>query len=79
MEEKKSRRQEIIEKEMLTASDFAELLGIGIDSARTIMQEIKLFNKPRIDIRGYIHINDYIDYYKLDIKRFLPNKVLNIK
>lgn len=37
--------------------------------------QIIYFNikKPRVDIRGYIHIQDYIDYYDLDIRRFIPN------
>ena len=68
-----ARREEIFSKELLSIDDIQELCGIGYQSAAKIIRDIKrglTFNgqRLRLNIRGYIHTQDYLDYCGLKRK-----------
>lgn len=67
------RRLEIFSKEVLTFSELGELLCVSNSTARKILTEIKTKN-DRLGIATILHIQDYIDYYNLDIRRYLMPK-----
>ena len=67
------RRAEILSKDRLSISDIQELFGIGYQGAAKIIRDIKCkFNftgkNLRLNIRGYIHTQDYLDYFGLKKK-----------
>ena len=67
------RRAEILSKDRLSISDIQELFGIGYQGAAKIIRDIKRkFNftgkNLRLNIRGYIHTQDYLDYFGLKKK-----------
>lgn len=64
------RRAEIFAKEVLTTSDIAELCCVKTTKASEIIRVVKSKN-DRLDIAGVIHIQDYIDFYHLDISRYV--------
>lgn len=72
-----ARREEIFSKELLSIDDIQELFGIGYQSAAKIIRDIKrgLTMNPkfkgqglRLNIRGYVHTQDYLDYFGLKKK-----------
>ena len=68
-----ARREEIFSKELLSIDDIQELCGIGYQSAAKIIRDIKrglTFNGQglRLNIRGYIHTQDYLDYFGIEKK-----------
>ena len=67
------RRAEILSKDRLSISDIQELFGIGYQGAAKIIRDIKRkFNftgkNLRLDMRGYIHTQDYLDYFGIEKK-----------
>ena len=67
------RRAEILSKDRLSISDIQELFGIGYQGAAKIIRDIKRkFNftgkSLRLDMRGYIHTQDYLDYFGIEKK-----------
>ncbi len=62
-------REEMFAKDYLTASDISLLLGLDIQTAYAKIRDIRRKN-DRLGIQGKIHIQDYIDYYNLDMSRY---------
>lgn len=67
-----ARREEILSKERLSIEDIQELFGIGYQGAAKIIRDIRrgLVMNPkfngqglRLDMRGYVHTQDYLDYF----------------
>lgn len=70
------RRQEIFAKDYLTVVDMQDILGLDYNTAAKIIREIKNKIKirggePRIDAQGKVHVQDYLDVYKLPPERYL--------
>lgn len=64
------RRDEIISKDVMTIDEICELMCCTKSQASTIINEIKnnLAKKgvePRLNTRGKIHTQDYLDFYRL--------------
>ncbi len=59
-------RENIFSKEYITTKELADLLGLAYANASTLMQTIKRKTGDRLNIRGKIHVQDYLDYFKLD-------------
>lgn len=64
------RREEITSKDVMTIDEICELMGYTKSQASTIINKIK--NKlakegiePRLNERGKIHTQDYLDYFRL--------------
>ena len=64
------RREEITSKDVMTIDEICELMCCTKSQASTIITEIK--NKlakegvePRLNIRGKIHTQDYLDFFRL--------------
>lgn len=70
------RRREIFAKDYLTIDDIQDLLGLDYGSAAKVVREIKykmilvLGVEPRIDLRGKVHVQDYLDVYRLPPERY---------
>lgn len=62
-------REEMFAKDYLNASDISLLLGVDIQTAYAKIRDIRRKN-DRLGMQGKIHIQDYIDYYKLDMSRY---------
>ena len=62
-------RKKILSHDVLSVKDFAELLGVGERVASDIMKQIKE-KQDRLKLQGRIHIQDYIDFFKLDNTRY---------
>lgn len=62
-------RKKILSHDVLSVKDFAELLGVGERVASDIMKQIKE-KQDRLRLQGRIHIQDYIDFFKLDKTRY---------
>ncbi len=58
-------REEILAKDILSVKDVADLLGVTPKKASAIMCDIKACGGKRIEMRGKLHTQDYLDYYKL--------------
>ena len=66
----KQEREEMFSKDYLTVSDISLLLGVDIQTAYAKIRDIRR-RKDRLGIQGKIHVQDYIDYYELDVTRYL--------
>lgn len=62
-------RQQILSHDVLSVKDFASLLGVSERVASDIMKQIKE-KQDRLRLQGRIHIQDYIDFFKLDKTRY---------
>lgn len=62
-------RQDIFSKEYLSINDIMELLGVSYGDAAEIIRRIRR-TTDRLNINGKVHVQDYIDYFKLDIARY---------
>lgn len=62
-------RQEIFCKEYLSINDIMELLGMNYGDAADVIRKIRR-KTDRLQVQGKIHVQDYIDYFNLDIKRY---------
>ena len=67
------RRAEILSKDRLSVADIQELFGIGYQGAAKIIRDIKRSFKftgrnLRLDMRGYIHTQDYLEHFGMDKK-----------
>lgn len=63
------RRQQILSKEFISLKDFTELIGLPYPTAQKLMAKIK-WNSEREVPKGYIHVQDYLDFYNLPSKRY---------
>ena len=66
----KQEREEMFSKDYLTVSDISLLLGVDIQTAYAKIRDIRR-RKDRLGIQGKVHVQDYIDYYELDIARYV--------
>ena len=57
-------REEIFAKDTLDVTDMQKILGVSKPYAYQIMRKIKL-KHDRLGIDGKIHVQDYLDYYKI--------------
>ena len=69
-------RESIFSKEVLRIEDIQALFDLCYSDAaeeiRTIRRKIKFAGgTPRVDKVGRLHIQDYLDYYKLPIERYI--------
>ena len=62
-------REEIFSKEYLTIADIQSLLGLKYQDAARTVRNIKR-KTDRLSIRGKIHVQDYLDYYKISTDRY---------
>ena len=62
-------REQIISKDYLDVCDIQVLLGVPKQTAYKIIRQIRR-QTDRLGLQGKIHIQDYIDYFNLDIKRY---------
>lgn len=63
-------REEIMSKDVMTTAELARLLDCNIATASMTLGDIKSSivrngEKPRIDARGKLHVQDYCDYYRI--------------
>lgn len=63
------RRREIFAKDFLTVCEIEELLGVDYQTAARIVRNIRRIS-DRLGIRGKIHVQDYLDYYKIPPDRY---------
>ena len=63
-------REAIFAKEVLTADDMCKLFGVAKPTGYQMIREIKS-RCDRLHIKGVIHVQDYIDYYRLPQARFV--------
>jgi hypothetical protein len=68
-----ARREEIFSKEYLSIKDMQELLGMKYQDAAKTMRDIKR-RTDRLGIRGKIHVQDYLDYFKIPPDRYVKPK-----
>lgn len=71
-------RQIMFSKDYLTINDIMELLGMSYGVAADLIRAIRR-KTDRLNINGKVHVQDYIDYFKLDIARYccLPSVANN--
>lgn len=69
-------RNEIFAKESLSISDFMIMFdNISYGEAAEMIREIKRNGHDRLHKQGKIHVQDYIDYYRLDVARYSLKEV----
>ena len=69
------RRESILSKEVITTEEFAELFGISYKEASTQVNAIKRRIEcngglPRISTCGKLHIQDYLDVFRIPVDRY---------
>lgn len=62
-------RDEIFAKDYLSIEDIMCLLDMSYGDAAATIREIRR-KHDRLHRQGKIHVQDYIDYYNLDIRRY---------
>lgn len=62
-------RNEMFAKDYLTINDVQALLNMDYGSSAALIRQIRR-KCDRLNIQGKIHVQDYIDYFKLDISRY---------
>lgn len=76
-------REKIFAKDYLTIADIEKLHCTTSQVAGRIIRRIKdeltlskKYNQQgvRMNIRGKLHVQDYIDYYRLPPERYMPRK-----
>lgn len=74
-------REEMFAKDYLSIEDVQKLQGTTYPVAARIIRQIKKeltmspkFNKQgvRMNVQGKLHVQDYIDYYRLPPERYMP-------
>ena len=63
-------REEIFSKEYLSIKDIQELLGLSYNDAARTIRNIKR-RTDRLNIRGKIHVQDYLDYFQIPPDRYV--------
>lgn len=66
-------RDEILARDYLDIRDLMNLLGLSYNASAALIRQIKRKN-DRLHIQGKIHIQDYIDYYGLNVERYKSGK-----
>lgn len=62
-------RNEMFAKDYLNIQDIMKLLDLSYGPAAMVIREIKR-KTDRLHQQGKIHVQDYIDYYGLDVARY---------
>ena len=66
------RREEIFSKDYITTQELQELLGfVDIAGASKKMSEIKRVVGDRLGVKGKIHTEDYLEFFKIKTDRYL--------
>lgn len=66
-------REEIFSKEAISQTDMMKLMGVSQSTASLKMSEMKRVVGDRLGIQGKIHVQDYLDYFKIkgeDLERY---------
>lgn len=71
-------REQLFAKDYLTIKDIELLLGVSYSTAGEIVRNIRR-KSDRLGIQGMVHVQDYIDYFNLDITRYLAGNVAVVK
>lgn len=56
-------REDLLNKEVIKVRDIQEAYGVSYHTATGIIRAIKSFN-DRLQIRGVVHVLDYIEYWE---------------
>ena len=65
-------REQIFSKDYITTQELQVLLGYSnISGASAKMSEIKRVVGDRLGIKGKIHTEDYLEYFKIKTDRYL--------
>lgn len=67
-------REELLAKDYLTIADIQRLLGLEYHYAAKVIRDIRR-KTDRLGIQGMVHVQDYIDYFDLDITRYVLGTV----
>ncbi len=62
-------RDEIFAKDYLSIEDIMRLLDLSYGDAAGVIREIRR-KHDRLHRQGKVHVQDYIDYFELDITRY---------
>ena len=62
-------RNKMFAKDYLSIKDIQVLLKLKYQAAAALIRQIRR-KCDRLNIQGKIHVQDYIDYFKLDISRY---------
>ena len=65
-----AKREEMFSKDYLSIGDIQELLGLHYQDAARTMRNIKR-RTDRLGIRGKLHVQDYLDYFKIPPDRYV--------
>ena len=69
-------REQIFSKDYLNVDDVMKLLGTDKSTAYKTIKRIRLNSKDRLGVNGKISVEDYIDFFDFDFRRFLPRPVV---
>lgn len=65
-------REQIFAKDYITTQELKDLLGYAnLPSASAKMSEIKRVVGDRLGVKGKIHVEDYLAYFKIKTDRYL--------
>ena len=65
-------REQIFSKDYITTQELQALLGYSnISGASAKMSEIKRVVGDRLGVKGKIHVEDYLAYFKIKTDRYL--------
>ena len=59
-------REKIFSKETIRTSEIAELYDISLSEASQLVMRIKRTVGDRIGIKGRLHVQDYLNFFKLN-------------
>lgn len=59
-------REKIFSKDAIRTSEIAELYDISLSEASQLVMQIKRTVGDRIGIKGRLHVQDYLDFFKLN-------------
>ncbi len=70
-------RDEIFAKDYLSIEDIMRLLDLSYGDAASVIRDIRRTH-DRLHRQGKIHVQDYIDYFQLDIARYRQSATSNL-
>ena len=59
-------REKIFSKDAIRTSEIAELYDISLSEASQLVMQIKRTVGDRTGIKGRLHVQDYLDFFKLN-------------
>lgn len=68
-------REKILSREALRTKDVADLMGCSQAKASDIIRRVKQ-SQDRLGMEGFLHIQDYIEFFNLPLERYLPRKLV---